>query len=297
MKKFRLVIITGLSGAGKSVVINHFEDIGFFCVDNLPLPLLSQFIDLFFLPGSDLYSVSDVALGLDTRNRSPDFLNPFRKICESLRSKGYPIELLFMEAEDRILIRRFSENRRPHPLGRGRAVLEGILEEREKLSGLLDIADQVIDTSELLPSDLKEKISRRYVEEKEENPIHISLVSFGFRFGVPLELDMLFDVRFLQNPYYQRDLRFQTGNDKAVQDFVYAQEESEHFMEKVANLLDFLVPLYEKEGRSYLTIGIGCTGGRHRSVAILNQLKEVLQQMGRKISSCRHRDVHRPSIK
>ena len=288
MKKLNLVIISGLSGAGKSAVIKCFEDVGFFCVDNLPPPLLPKFVELCLLPASE---VSRVALGIDIRNR--DFLNAFLGIYESLCKEGYRVELLFMEAQDEILRRRFSESRRPHPLGRGRAVSEGIAEERKKLSELRDLAHQIIDTSELSPSELKKTIVRAYVEKEEVSPLHISLISFGFKFGVPYGLDMLFDVRFLANPYFQRALRFQTGEDKPVQEFVYSLKASEQFMERVTDLLDFLVPLYEHEGKSYLTLGIGCTGGRHRSVAIVNLLKEVLQQKGRELSY-RHRDIHRP---
>jgi UPF0042 nucleotide-binding protein len=288
MKKFHLVIISGLSGAGKSAVIKCFEDIGFFCVDNLPPPLIPKFVELCLSPGSE---VSRVALGLDIRNR--DFLNAFHGIYESLCKEGYPVELLFIEAEDEVLIRRFSESRRPHPLGRGRAVSEGIAEERKKLSDLRDLAHHIIDTSELSPSELKKTIERTYVKKGEGSPLHISLVSFGFKFGVPSDLDMLFDVRFLKNPYFERALRFQTGDDKPVQDFVYAQKESEIFMTKLVDILDFLVPLYEHEGKSYLTLGIGCTGGKHRSVSIVNLLNEVLKQKGREISA-RHRDIHRP---
>jgi len=232
-----------------------------------------------------------VALGLDIR--TPDFLHTFQKIHESLYKEGSLVELLFIEARDEILIRRFSESRRPHPLGRGRAVLEGILEERKRLSELRNLAYRIIDTSDLSSADLKKKITQDYLKEGKGLPLHISLISFGFKFGVPNDVDMLFDVRFLKNPYFQRDLKFQTGEEKAVQDFVYSQKESELFMEKLINMLDFLVPLYEHDGKSYLTLGIGCTGGRHRSVAIVHLLDEVLKQKGQETSS-RHRDVHRP---
>ncbi len=288
MKKFHLVIISGLSGAGKSAALNCFEDIGFFCVDNLPPPLLPKFVELCLAPGSE---IGRVALGLDIRNR--DFLDAFDGIYQELCKQGYPIELLFVEAEDEALIRRFSESRRPHPLGRGRSVVDGIIEERKKLSALRDISHQIINTSELSPSELKKMIMRGYLENEEGRPLHVSLISFGFKFGVPADLDMLFDVRFLKNPYFDRNLRFQTGDDKPVQEFVYAQKESGLFMEKVIDMLDFLVPLYEHEGKSYLTLGIGCTGGKHRSVSIVNLLNEVLKQKGCDIS-CRHRDIHRP---
>ena len=288
MKQFHLVIISGLSGAGKSAAIKCFEDIGFYCVDNLPLQFLPEFVEFCLSQENEM---NRVALGLDIR--TPDFLHTFQKIHESLYKEGSLVELLFIEARDEILIRRFSESRRPHPLGRGRAVLEGILEERKRLSELRNLAYRIIDTSDLSSADLKKKITQDYLKEGKGLPLHISLISFGFKFGVPNDVDMLFDVRFLKNPYFQRDLKFQTGEEKAVQDFVYSQKESELFMEKLINMLDFLVPLYEHDGKSYLTLGIGCTGGRHRSVAIVHLLDEVLKQKGQETSS-RHRDVHRP---
>jgi UPF0042 nucleotide-binding protein len=291
MNKIELVIISGLSGAGKSAVLKCFEDIGFFCVDNLPPPLLPRFVDLCVNQEGE---VPRVALGIDIRNR--DFLHAFLGAYEAICKEGHLVELLFIEAKDEILIRRFSESRRPHPLGRGRAVLQGIAEEREKLAPLQQIANHIIDTSDLSSAELKNAIMQAYVKKEAGRVLHISLVSFGFKFGVPYGVDMLFDVRFLKNPYFERTLRFQTGEDKAVQDFVYSQKDSETFMEKIVNLLDFLVPLYEMEGKSYLTLGIGCTGGRHRSVSIVNLLKEVLLQKGLEISSL-HRDIYRvPSV-
>ena len=257
-------------------------------MDNLPPPLLPQFIEICKQQESE---VTKVALGIDIRNRN--FLKTFMGTYHALSKEGPPVELLCSEAQDEILIRRFSESRRPHPLAKGRAVLHGIAEEREQLAELKEIATQIVDTSEVSPAELKKKIIQQYIPKEMGSPLHLSLVSFGFKYGMPYGLDMLFDVRFLKNPYFQRTLRFQTGDDKPVQDFVYAQKESEVFTNKVIDLLDFLVPLYESEGKSYLTLGIGCTGGRHRSVSIVNLLKEVLLQKGLTVSH-KHRDIYRP---
>ncbi len=290
MNKLRLVIISGLSGSGKSAALKCFEDIGFFCVDNLPPQLLPKFMELCTQPGGE---VEQVALGIDIRNR--DFLDDFMGVYEGLLEEGYPVELLFIDAQDEILVRRFSESRRPHPLAKDKSVIEGIFEEREKLSGLQNRARRVIDTSDLSPSDLKEMILRTYTKKEEGGHLQISLISFGFKYGLPYGLDMLLDVRFLKNPHFQRELRLLTGEDKPVQQFIHALPETPLFMEKLIHLLNFLIPLYEQEGKSYLTIGIGCTGGRHRSVAIVNQLMEVLEQKGLgKALSSRHRDIHRP---
>ncbi|MEK7747529.1 MAG: RNase adapter RapZ [Nitrospirota bacterium] len=284
--KLELIIVSGLSGAGKSVVLRCFEDIGFFCVDNLLPPLLPKFIELCDQQENE---ITRVALGIDIRNRG--FLDTFIEMYNTLLEGTHQVELLFIEARDEILVRRFSESRRPHPLGRGRAVEYGIAEEKEKLSDLRDIANQIIDTSDLSLGNLKKKIVQDYVPRESGTKLHISLVSFGFKYGVPHDLDMLFDVRFLRNPYFERELRFQTGHDKPVQNFVYSQKESELFVKKFIDLLDLLVPLYEASGKSYLTVGIGCTGGKHRSVAIVNLLNEVLLQKGLE-ATYRDRDIH-----
>ncbi len=291
-KNIRLVIISGLSGAGKSAVLKCFEDIGFFCVDNLPPKLFFKFVDLCAQTGNE---VNQVALGVDIRNR--EFLTDFLDVYESLSQEGYPVEFIFIDAQDEILARRFSESRRPHPLAKGRSVSEGILEEREKLSELKKRAHQTIDTSHLSVYELKETIVHNYVKREEGKRLQISLLSFGFKYGLPYGLDLLFDVRFLKNPNFQRTLRPLTGEDKAVQQFVNALPETEIFMKKLIDFLDFLVPLYEQEGKSYLTIGIGCTGGRHRSVAIASRLKAVLQERWGGLGQTlllRHRDIHHP---
>jgi len=291
MKNIRLIIISGMSGAGKSAALNCFEDNGFFCVDNLPPKLITKFMDICAQPGSD---VRHVALGIDIRNR--DFLNDFIDVYEGLLQEGFPVELLFMDARDEILVRRFSESRRPHPLAKDRSVIEGIMEEREKISGLKKHAHRIIDTSTIPLPELKDVIRRDHVKKEEGEPIRISLLSFGYKYGLPYGLDLLFDVRFLKNPYFQSGMRSMSGNDKSVMDFIVAMPETGAFMDRLMGFLDFLIPLYEVGGKSYLTIGIGCTGGRHRSVAIVNLLREALQQKGRgKGLSFFHRDIeHEP---
>jgi len=291
-KYIRLVIISGLSGAGKSAALNSFEDNGFFCIDNLPPKLITKFIEIVAQPGSDIHNV---ALGIDIRNR--DFLNDFLSVYADLLHQGVHAELLFMDARDEILVRRFSESRRPHPLAKDRSVLEGILEEREKISELKKHAHQIIDTSTISLVELKNLIRREHVKKEEGDPLRISLLSFGFKYGLPYGLDLLFDVRFLKNPYFQSGLRMLSGNDASVMKFVVALPETDAFMEKLIDFLDFMIPLYEAGGKSYLTIGIGCTGGRHRSVAIVNLLRELLQQRGRgNTLSFFHRDIKHDPI-
>lgn len=284
-KMVRLVIISGLSGSGKSYVIKYFEDLGFFCIDNLPPQLLPKFVELCTQSRND---ITKAALGIDIRER--DFLGNFLNVFDQLKEEGYQMELLFLEGRDEILLRRFSETRRPHPLAKGGSIVEGIKLEREKLQELRKRADKIIDTSDYHVHQLKEVITRYYLEKGENKHLNLSLISFGYKFGIPYDLDLLFDVRFLTNPNFERELKPLTGEDPRVQKYVMDQSETKTFLEKLYNFLDFLVPLYEKEGKSYLTIGIGCTGGRHRSVAVVNLLKGYLQKKGLQVH-CRHRDI------
>jgi RNase adapter protein RapZ len=284
-KTVRLVIISGLSGSGKSYVIKYFEDLGFFCIDNLPPQLLPKFVELCTQSRND---ITKAALGIDIRER--DFLGNFLNVFDQLREEGYQMELLFLEARDEILLRRFSETRRPHPLAKGGSIVEGIKLEREKLQELRKRADKIIDTSDYHVHQLKEVITRYYLERGENKHLNLSLISFGYKFGIPYDLDLLFDVRFLSNPNFERELKPLTGEDHRVQSYIMALPETKAFLEKLYGFLDFLVPLYEKEGKSYLTIGIGCTGGRHRSVTVVNLLREHLQKNGVQVN-CRHRDI------
>ena len=288
VKNVRLVVISGLSGSGKSYVIKYFEDLGFFCIDNLPPPLLPKFVELCSQSGSH---ITKAALGIDIRER--DFLGHFLNVFDQLKEEGYQMELLFLEASDEVLVRRFSETRRPHPLARDGSVVDGIRLEREKLSDLRKRADKILDTSNYHVHQLKEIITQYYLEKGENSHLNISLISFGYKFGIPYDLDLLFDVRFLSNPNFERELKPLTGEHPRVQSFITSQPDAKVFLEKLYGFLDFLVPLYEKEGKSYLTIGIGCTGGRHRSVCVVNLLREHLQGKGLQVH-WRHRDLGQP---
>jgi UPF0042 nucleotide-binding protein len=287
MLPLRLVIISGLSGSGKTHAIKCFEDFGFFCVDNLPPALLPKFVELCLQRGRD---VQNVTLGIDIRERS--FFSDFARNVDTLKSAGYSVELLFFEARDEILVRRFSESRRPHPLLPQSPVLEGVLLERERLKELRQRADQILDTSDLTVHELKELLARHYVEQVQGHRLTISLLTFGFKFGVPYDIDMLFDVRFLRNPNFVADLKPLTGEDSRVQSYVMDDANTKPLLTQLDALFRFLIPQFERERRSYLTIAVGCTGGRHRSVAIALFLKERLADFGH-IATIRHRDLHR----
>lgn len=287
MLPLRLVIISGLSGSGKTHAIKCFEDLGFFCVDNLPPALLPKFVELCLQRGRD---VQNVALGIDIRERS--FFSDFARNVDTLKSAGYSVELLFFEARDEILVRRFSESRRPHPLLPQSPVLEGVLLERERLKELRQRADQILDTSDLTVHELKELLARHYVEQVQGHRLTISLLTFGFKFGVPYDIDMLFDVRFLRNPNFVADLKPLTGEDPRIQSYVMDDPNAKPLLAQLDALFRFLIPQFERERRSYLTIAIGCTGGRHRSVAIALLLRERLADFGH-VATVRHRDLHR----
>jgi len=287
MLPLRLVIISGLSGSGKTHAIKCFEDLGFFCVDNLPPALLPKFVELCLQRGRD---VQNVALGIDIRERS--FFSDFARNVDTLKSAGYSVELLFFEARDEILVRRCSESRRPHPLLPQSPVLEGVLLERERLKELRQRADQILDTSDLTVHELKELLARHYVEQVQGHRLTISLLTFGFKFGVPYDIDMLFDVRFLRNPNFVADLKPLTGEDPRIQSYVMDDPNAKPLLAQLDALFRFLIPQFERERRSYLTIAIGCTGGRHRSVAIALSLRERLADFGH-VATVRHRDLHR----
>ena len=284
-KDVHLVIISGLSGSGKSCVLKCFEDIGFFCIDNLPPQLLPKFVDLCRQSRNE---ITRAAIGIDIRERA--FLWDFLKVFDRLSDAGYRVELLYLQARDEILQRRFSETRRPHPLAKTGTVAEGIRLERKTLQDLRSRADRIIDTSDYHVHQLKEVITHYYIERGKSPRLNLALTSFGYKLGIPYDLDLLFDVRFLKNPYFIEKLKPLTGNDPPVRDYVVRAPEAVAFLEKLYGFLDFLLPLYEKEGKSYLTIGIGCTGGRHRSVAIVNQLAAHLQQKAIPVHTF-HRDI------
>ncbi len=285
LKNLTLIVISGLSGSGKSNAIKCFEDQGFFCIDNLPPVLLPKLTELCNQPNQN---VTRIALGIDIRER--EFLGEFLKIYEELKEEGYQIELLFFEARDEILVRRFSETRRVHPLGIGKPVLEGISLERAILADLRKKADRIIDTSDLNVHQLKEMITLFYFKGEQAKKIQISLVSFGYKHGIPYDAELLFDVRFLPNPNFVNDLKNKTGLNQEVLQYISKFPETFSFIERLVQFLDFVIPQYEKEGKSYLTIGIGCTGGKHRSVAIVNMMMEYFQKKGY-LHTVRHRDI------
>ena len=283
----QFLIITGLSGSGKSGATKCFEDLGYFCVDNLPAQLIPTFVQLCTKPGAQ---IRRVALTMDIRER--DFIYDFPGIYKSMKEDGYDFSILFLEASDEALVRRFSETRRPHPLAFDRPILQGIAEEKDRLQPVRDIADVIVDTSNLNIHELREYINKIYTPVNESRELVISLISFGYKYGIPFNSDILFDVRFLPNPFFVQELKNKTGLDPSVQDYVFQQEEWKQFRDKLSDLLLFLLPQYVKEGKSYLTLSIGCTGGKHRSVAIAEYLEKLLVEKGHTVRS-KHRDINK----
>ncbi len=285
MEDQKIVIISGLSGSGKSTAIKALEDVGFFCVDNLPVLLLPKFLEIRMGQSSDM---SKLGLVMDIREKK--FLSSFANVLDSLTGQGYKFHILFLEASEQELIRRYSQTRRRHPLGGGESLLKGIRAERKQLEGLRKISDKVIDTSRYNVHELKAVISQYVLKETHTGRIEINIISFGFKYGIPSEADLVIDVRFLPNPYFVPGLKDLDGRSPQVQDFVKRWDETQVFLKKYLNLLDFLIPLYEKEGKSYLTIGVGCTGGRHRSVAIACEVSGYLKEK-LEYTHLTHRDI------
>lgn len=281
----RFVVVTGMSGGGKRTALKMLEDVGFYCVDNLPIPLLEKFVDLIAMPNSE---INKVALGLDVR--SDQLFEEARKALENLRKSGYLFEILFMDASNRVLLKRYKETRRMHPLSMGGRVEDGINKEREILRNIQEESDYVIDTSNLLTRELKEEIDRIFVMNEEYNSLMVTILSFGFKNGIPADADLVFDVRFLPNPYYIDEMKHQTGNDKAVQDYVLGFPEAGEFLAKLEDMVRFLIPNYVKEGKYQLVIGIGCTGGKHRSVTLANELYRRMKNQGNYGLKIYHRD-------
>ncbi len=296
MKNIRVILISGLSGSGKTTAIKALEDIGFYCVDNLPILLLPKFIELCEQSGG---KISKVAVVEDIRgeasypsSREPlshdgtgqagygkgekAFLEDSRRVIQHLKKEGYPLEILFLESSDPILMRRFSETRRQHPLALGGSIREGLHLERERLQGIRDMANMVIDTSALNVHQLKEKIQQYAQEGRSLNQMTVVLLSFGYSFGIPFEADLLMDVRFLPNPYFVEELKQWRGDHPKVAEYVLQWEETKDFLRHVQEFIRFLLPLYEREKKTHLTIAVGCTGGRHRSIVIVNRLAEML---------------------
>lgn len=281
----RLVIVTGMSGAGKITALRMLEDAGFYCVDNLPIPLLDRFAELIAMPGSE---ITRAALGLDARAGQP--IGELPGILSDLKNKG-GLEILFMEASDETLQKRYKASRRKHPLSPEGEVSEGISRERELLRSIRQDADYVIDTSGLLTRELKAEMDRIFVENQGYNSLMVRIVSFGFKYGIPADCDLVFDVRFLPNPFYVDSLKAKTGLDEEVREHVCQTGEADLFLSKLSDMLSFLLPRYVNEGKNQLVIGIGCTGGRHRSVTIASLLYDRLKDFGDYGLSLKHRDM------
>ena len=285
MPGLKLVVITGLSGAGKSHALKCFEDFGYFCIDNLPPALLPTFVELCHQQGDE---IKNVALGIDIRERI--FFADLAGILQQMRDLGHSVELLFFEARDAVLVRRFSESRRPHPVLPSLPILEGVRFERERLTELRRHADRIFDTSSLSVHELRNALMRHLGEETQVRKLTISLTTFGYKFGVPYDIDMLFDVRFLRNPFFVPELKPLSGEDLRVLRYVMDDSSAQAFLGQLKELFALLIPLFERERRSYLNVGIGCTGGCHRSVVIAKQLQESFVSAGHHVTLS-HRDL------
>ena len=329
MKNIRVILISGLSGSGKTTAIKALEDIGFYCVDNLPILLLPKFIELCEQSGGKIskvavvedirgeasYPSSGEPLNHDGSGQAPNpasggtgtgqagygegekaFLVDSRRVTQHLKKEGYPLEILFLESSDPILMRRFSETRRQHPLAVGGSIREGLRLERERLQGIRDMANRVIDTSQLNVHQLKEKIQQYAEEGQNLSQMTVILLSFGYSFGIPFEADLLMDVRFLPNPYFVEELKQWRGDHPKVAEYVLQWEETKDFLQHLQEFIRFLLPLYERERKTHLTIAVGCTGGRHRSIVIVNRLAEMLRDELKKrgvFLSVQHRDAEK----
>jgi UPF0042 nucleotide-binding protein len=283
----QVVVVTGFSGSGKSTAIRVLEDLGYYCIDNLPMALIPRFLDLC---ERSVDGLRRIALGIDVRE--PSFVNEFPHVLEELRGRLKSVEVLFLEAADSILVRRFSETRRPHPLADGGGPAAGIERERLLLRSVRELADRVLDTSALTIHQLRNEIVRLYREPDAPDSLTLLLVSFGYKFGLPSDADMVFDARFLPNPHFVPELRPKTGLDREVAEFVLERPETEELLRRLEGFLRFTLPLHRREGRSYLTVGLGCTGGRHRSVAIVERLAASLADSGCRLRTL-HRDIER----
>ncbi len=285
-QELSVVIITGISGSGKSTAARHFEDMGFFCVDNLPTDLIPKFLMLCEQPGNE---IDRVALGVDIREKK--FLQSYSEVFDVIRNRGIALTVLFLEASDAVLIRRFNETRRKHPLAKA-SVQEGLAQEREMLAGMKEDADIILDTSDFSVHDLREVLKKHFARTVSGSKMAILLVAFGFKYGIVSESDMILDVRFLKNPYFVDQLREQTGRSPEVIKYVAERDETREYLKRLHALLDYLVPRYIREGKSYFTLGFGCTGGRHRSVVIADLVQEHLEAQGYQ-TSIRYRDISR----
>ena len=288
----RFVIVTGMSGGGKSTARKMLEDQGYYCVDNLPFALIPVFVEMAYAGAAHQ---DKVALCVDARSGSD--LGELERILEEITIKGYPYEILFMECEDSVLIKRYKETRRAHPMSPKGRIETGITKERKALAFLKSHADYIIDTSNLLTRELKEELDKIFVDNKEFKNLVITVLSFGFKYGIPSDADLVFDVRFLPNPFYYEEMRPLTGNDALVHDYVMGFDVAKEFLEKLTEMIKFLIPNYISEGKNQLVIAIGCTGGKHRSVTLANGLYEALQTEDRTYGvKVEHRDIEKDAI-
>jgi len=284
----RFVIVTGMSGAGKSSALKILEDFGFFCVDNLPLKLIDTFADITFNPTSD---IDKVALGIDIR--SGQMLEKLTESLDMMNEKKQEFEILFLEANDNVLVKRYKESRRNHPLSKQGDVLEGIIQEREKLDFLKKRADYIIDTSNILIRDLRRELEKIFIDNTSFKNLFIRILSFGYKYGIPQDADLVFDVRFMPNPYYVEELKNKTGNDEDVREYVMQSQSAKDFLCKLEDMVKFLIPNYINEGKNQLVIAIGCTGGKHRSVTIANKLYEELKNEEEYGIKLEHKDINK----
>ena len=288
----RLVIVTGLSGAGKSTALKMLEDDRYFCGDNLPVPLMNKFVSL--MTGAKEEEIQNAAIGVDAR--SGPSLEELSAVLDQLKAEGHKIEILFLDADDKVLVKRYKETRRSHPLAMNGRVDDGILKERQIMKFLKDRADYIIDTTHLLTRELKKEIDNIFVDNGRFSNMMISVLSFGFKYGIPEDADLVFDVRFLPNPYYVDELRPQTGMDEGVFQYVMNNDTAREFATRLVDMVEFLIPNYAKEGKTSLVIGIGCTGGKHRSVTLARVLYEKLLETREYGVRLEHRDIGKDSV-
>lgn len=288
----KFVILTGMSGAGKSTALKMMEDIGYFCVDNLPIALIEKFAELADLQDAELQKV---AVGVDIR--SGQTLGELQDVLDRLQQKGLKFDILYLDSQDDVLVKRYKETRRSHPLAGNERVDRGIQEERQRLEFLRKQASYIVDTSNMLTRELKAELEKIFVRNQDYKNLFITIVSFGFKYGIPTDCDLVFDVRFLPNPYYVEGLRSKTGNDREIQEYVMQFPEAWEFMRKLEDMVKFLIPNYIVEGKTQLVIGIGCTGGKHRSVTLANALFERLADREGYGIKIEHRDIQKDSHK
>ena len=288
----RFVIVTGMSGAGKSTAMKMMEDIGFFCIDNLPIQLVDKLVEFYEKFESN---IDKVAIGIDIRDK--EGLEHIESTLTSLTEKKVLYDILFLDAENEVLIKRYKETRRNHPLAGRERIESGIVQEREKLEFLKEKATYIIDTSQLLTRELKLELEKIFVQNQDYKSLFVTILSFGFKYGIPTDSDLVFDVRFLPNPYYVEGLRAKNGNDKEVQDFVMQYQESHDFLDKLQDMVEFLIPNYISEGKNQLVISIGCTGGKHRSVTLANELYNRLKENSGYGIKIEHRDIGKDALR